>query len=225
MEALRKCADMVTVMDMGRHMVPKVPGLHLVIQLLIPGLEERCRLFPALNSFVHTPGPPQLPLPSAITHPCQFTMKLRSCKVLEYQACFAVHTTAAHDSSNSNMAGQPEIHPQSRCFYSLLQGRPFSSMTAFTAAHADECKGSHAQLIPSMMQAEMASQTGIDKFDGAGYFDAPSASACPLRRTLAVLLPPVTMVFCSIESLAVMKVALHQLQPMCNMWSPCDAAQ
>lgn len=40
----------------------------------------------------------------------------------------------------------------------------------------------------------------------AGYFDAPGAFACPLRKKCLTALPNVTMVFCSIEGLPAMKV-------------------
>ena len=55
-EAFKKRADMVCVMDMGMHTLPKTPGLHLVVQLLVPGLEDRSRALPPLNSCQHTPG-------------------------------------------------------------------------------------------------------------------------------------------------------------------------
>ena len=42
--------------DMGVHMLPKLKGAQLIIQLLIPGLEERARAVPALPSLHHTAG-------------------------------------------------------------------------------------------------------------------------------------------------------------------------
>ena len=42
----------------------------------------------------------------------------------------------------------------------------------------------------------------------AGYFDAPAASACPWGQTNALQLPPVCLVFCAVEGVAVMKVRL-----------------
>ena len=47
---------MVSVIDMGTHLLPRVTGMRLVLQLLVPGLEERARAFPALLSSHHTPG-------------------------------------------------------------------------------------------------------------------------------------------------------------------------
>lgn len=49
---------MVTIIDMGTHMLPRLPGLQLVVQLLVPGLEERARAFAPLISSQHTPGTP-----------------------------------------------------------------------------------------------------------------------------------------------------------------------
>ena len=44
------------MLDMGMHMLRLLPGLHLVMQLLVPGLEERARTFPPLTSSLSTPG-------------------------------------------------------------------------------------------------------------------------------------------------------------------------
>ena len=46
------------VVDMGTHMLRMVPGIHRVMQLLAPGLEERARALPPLNSTYATPGTP-----------------------------------------------------------------------------------------------------------------------------------------------------------------------
>ena len=52
------------VMDMGSHMLPGITGSHLVIQALVPGLEERAREFPALSSMIlKTGAAPDEPLP------------------------------------------------------------------------------------------------------------------------------------------------------------------
>lgn len=47
---------MVRVVDMGMHVLPSLPGLHLIVQLLVPGLEERAHHLPPLHSTQHTPG-------------------------------------------------------------------------------------------------------------------------------------------------------------------------
>lgn len=45
-----------------------------------------------------------------------------------------------------------------------------------------------------------------------GYFDAPQALACPLAHIPAKLhLDPVTLVFCALNGVSVMKVALPTL--------------
>ena len=44
------------VMDMGSHMLPGITGSHLVIQVLVPGLEERAREFPALSTMILKTG-------------------------------------------------------------------------------------------------------------------------------------------------------------------------
>lgn len=49
-------ASMASIVDMGCHMLQKLPGLQLIVQLLVPGLEERARALPPLNSQQHTPG-------------------------------------------------------------------------------------------------------------------------------------------------------------------------
>ena len=41
---------------MGVHMLPKLTGMRLVVQLLVPGLEERARALPPLCSIHHTLG-------------------------------------------------------------------------------------------------------------------------------------------------------------------------
>ena len=46
------------VVDMGTHMLRMVPGIHRITQLLVPGLEERARALPPLNSTYATPGKP-----------------------------------------------------------------------------------------------------------------------------------------------------------------------
>ena len=39
--------ESVAVLDMGRHMLRRpLPGLHLVVQVLVPGLEDRARALP-----------------------------------------------------------------------------------------------------------------------------------------------------------------------------------
>ncbi|MCJ1427723.1 hypothetical protein MMC29_005628 [Sticta canariensis] len=48
--------DTMLVLDMGVHMLPKLKGAQLIVQLLVPGLEERARAFPALPSLHHTAG-------------------------------------------------------------------------------------------------------------------------------------------------------------------------
>ena len=51
-----KAIDSVYVLDMGIHMMSKLKGAHLIVQLLVPGLEERARALPALPSLHHTAG-------------------------------------------------------------------------------------------------------------------------------------------------------------------------
>ena len=46
----------LTVLDMGQHMLPKVAGSHLIIQILVPGLEERARATAPLASVAMSPG-------------------------------------------------------------------------------------------------------------------------------------------------------------------------
>lgn len=48
--------DTVSIADMGTHMLRGLPGLHLVVQVLVPGLEERARILPPLTSSFNTPG-------------------------------------------------------------------------------------------------------------------------------------------------------------------------
>ena len=48
--------ETVTIADMGMHMLRALPGLHLVVQVLVPGLEERARILPPLTSSFSTPG-------------------------------------------------------------------------------------------------------------------------------------------------------------------------
>lgn len=50
--------DTVLILDMGVHMLPKLKGAQLIVQLLVPGLEERARALPALPSLHHTAGLP-----------------------------------------------------------------------------------------------------------------------------------------------------------------------
>lgn len=49
-------SDSIRVIDMGTHLLSKLTGARLVVQLLIPGLEERARALPPLCSLHHTPG-------------------------------------------------------------------------------------------------------------------------------------------------------------------------
>ena len=44
------------VMDMGSHILPGIEGSHLVCQVLVPGLEERAREFPALSTMILKTG-------------------------------------------------------------------------------------------------------------------------------------------------------------------------
>lgn len=48
--------DTVCVVDMGMHLLPKVVGARLVVQLLVPGLEERARAVKPLASLHNTAG-------------------------------------------------------------------------------------------------------------------------------------------------------------------------
>ena len=41
---------------MGTHVLPKVPGAQLLVQIAVPGLEERARCMPPLRSRELTPG-------------------------------------------------------------------------------------------------------------------------------------------------------------------------
>ncbi|KAK9800253.1 hypothetical protein WJX73_007523 [Symbiochloris irregularis] len=64
-------SDSVRVIDMGTHLLSKLTGARLVVQLLVPGLEERARALPPLCSLHHTPG--YFDAPSATA--CPFTHK------------------------------------------------------------------------------------------------------------------------------------------------------
>ena len=44
------------VVDMGTHTLQNLPGQHLLVQLLAPGLEERARILLPLHSSHSTPG-------------------------------------------------------------------------------------------------------------------------------------------------------------------------
>lgn len=46
----------LTILDMGQHMLPKVRGSHLIVQVLVPGLEERARTTAPLGSVAMSPG-------------------------------------------------------------------------------------------------------------------------------------------------------------------------
>lgn len=48
--------DAVMVVDMGTHMLHRVAGLHPIVQILPPGMEERARALPPLISTYATPG-------------------------------------------------------------------------------------------------------------------------------------------------------------------------
>ena len=50
--------EAMMVLDMGTHTLRHLPGQHLLVQLLVPGLEERARILPALVSAHSTPGAP-----------------------------------------------------------------------------------------------------------------------------------------------------------------------
>ena len=56
MEARMRQADTACIMDMGTYLLPKVAGKRLVMQLVVPGLEERARAFPDLGGCHHSPG-------------------------------------------------------------------------------------------------------------------------------------------------------------------------
>lgn len=48
--------DGIMVIDMGTHVLPRIQGAHLLIQIAVPGLEERARFLPALRSIPVSPG-------------------------------------------------------------------------------------------------------------------------------------------------------------------------
>ena len=48
--------ETIMVVDMGTHTLQNLPGQHLLVQLLAPGLEERARVLLPLNSPHSTPG-------------------------------------------------------------------------------------------------------------------------------------------------------------------------
>ena len=50
----------LTILDMGQHMLSRVPGSHLIIQILVPGLEERARATAPLASLALSPGGPRM---------------------------------------------------------------------------------------------------------------------------------------------------------------------
>ena len=50
----------VMVIDMGTHILPKVAGAQLLVQIGVPGLEERARCSPPLRSRELTPGKPSV---------------------------------------------------------------------------------------------------------------------------------------------------------------------
>lgn len=54
-------SDSIRVIDMGTHLLSKLTGARLVVQLLVPGLEERARALPPLCSLHHSPGNPFAP--------------------------------------------------------------------------------------------------------------------------------------------------------------------
>ena len=70
------------VVDMGTHMLRGVPGLHLVVQLLTPGLEERARALPPLNSTYATPGKPLMELPPRVACPRRVPVSLQAVGLL-----------------------------------------------------------------------------------------------------------------------------------------------
>ena len=59
--------DALTFIDMGTHLLHNVGGAQLLVQIAIPGLEERARWYPALRSIALSPG--ALPA-TAPTHHC-----------------------------------------------------------------------------------------------------------------------------------------------------------
>ena len=52
----------IMVVDMGTHVLSQVQGAHSLIQIAVPGLEERIRFLPALRSIQMSPGGSQPPL-------------------------------------------------------------------------------------------------------------------------------------------------------------------
>ena len=51
-----KRRETICVVDMGLHLLPLMTGARLVLQMLVPGLEDRARALPPLRSLRHTPG-------------------------------------------------------------------------------------------------------------------------------------------------------------------------
>ena len=48
----------LVVIDMGTHILPKIPNAQLLVQVAVPGLEERARCLPPLRSKEMSPGRP-----------------------------------------------------------------------------------------------------------------------------------------------------------------------
>ena len=46
----------LVVIDMGTHILPKIPNAQLLIQIAVPGLEERARCLPPLRCKEMSPG-------------------------------------------------------------------------------------------------------------------------------------------------------------------------
>lgn len=104
------------VMDMGSHMLPGVNGSHLVIQVLVPGLEERAREFPALSTMILKTGVGAFHIQSSKWHlelgtcMCGQACRDHGCRM----AAWAVSCTAMLQSTN---AGRPLV--QLQCFTPL----------------------------------------------------------------------------------------------------------
>lgn len=56
------------VIDQGQHVLPKLAGSHVLVQVGIPGLEERARSVSPSTALVLSPGAPLTSLGCSLVH-------------------------------------------------------------------------------------------------------------------------------------------------------------